>query len=308
MSSNTEGFVDVEGTGSSHPCHDACAPSQNAGKEELAIFLRAVGVVDAATVAAVMAQEQLHDEDSFLSLDGDDIAELLTMCQKAGVSVGDRSKLKNAIRRSGNTHVPETTPRRPMVASRAVPSPAPEPEFVGETKTAPSQTNQPPLNFVSAWQSQPPPPQSPPQPQPPPQPQHRPGPLPTAQAQPQPPRPASPNPFIHLNNPHMNELVIHLLSLLNPIRTGVADFIDSMAEKYVRPHIQQQMAPQSLDGQRRSWMHSTLPRLLVIYAFVRGVSSIFTRVDSMMAFLLGFFLRKKQTPAVASAEATTSAT
>jgi hypothetical protein len=44
---------------------------------------------------------------------------------------------------------------------------------------------------------------------------------------------------------------------------------------------------------RQSWINSTLPRLLLFYGIFRGFVAMTTRVDSMMAFFIGFFLRKR---------------
>jgi hypothetical protein len=40
-------------------------------------------------------------------------------------------------------------------------------------------------------------------------------------------------------------------------------------------------------------LQGSLPRVVLAFAVLRSITSIFTRVDSMMAFLLGFFLRKR---------------
>ena len=44
---------------------------------------------------------------------------------------------------------------------------------------------------------------------------------------------------------------------------------------------------------RQSWINTTMPRLLLFYGIFRGFVAMTTRVDSMMAFFIGFFLRKR---------------
>ena len=119
----------------------------------------------------------------------------------------------------------------------------------------------------------------------------------------------------------MSNFIDAVMVMLNPLRAGTADFIDAKFAQYIRPVLNGQGLPgyagaparlsaSSLAGMRCSrrwgcaagtlsanqptWLSTTLPRLVLCYAIFRGFVAMTTRVDSMMAFFIGFFLRRRE--------------
>jgi hypothetical protein len=116
------------------------------------------------------------------------------------------------------------------------------------------------------------------------------------------PVPRSPfrNPFASAGFAQAQGFFEAMMVMLGPIRSGAADFIDAMALKYVRPVLAGRGfeafgysgSPLANAG-RHSWINSAMPRLLLFYGIFRGFVAMTTRVDSMMAFFIGFFLRRR---------------
>ena len=100
-------FVRVDGAGPSAPPPDL-----------LINQLAAAGVAETAKLAAHLRACHL-DERSIVTLDHEDLVEVLQSARQAGVSVGDRAKLKALVRRSGSDH---TIPTGPWQHTPAPPS------------------------------------------------------------------------------------------------------------------------------------------------------------------------------------------
>jgi hypothetical protein len=308
-------FVEVNVRRAAQSFECAAATGIGEGREDgddvLLAYLRGVGVCDIATMAGVIRGQDLLPA-HLPGLDADDIVELLAACRKAGVTVGDRSKLKIAMRRQGNTQVP-VTPRPSPAAAMPTHHPGSSFRYHGRTPSSPRDAAEYPEPEAAAaavaggavesaaQQPQHTPVQPAPEPAPAPQPsQQREPPQPQPQSQWEQQQPRSPQQnFSASHGPQLQGMMASLLMFVGPLRDGVADFIDSIADKYVRPFISSQLAAaQGLsDGQSnapaRNWLQGSLPRVVLAFAVLRSITSIFTRVDSMMAFLLGFFLRKR---------------
>jgi hypothetical protein len=243
-----EGFVEVQ----------TSAAADGPERDELGAFLHGIGVAESAEVASVLRADQILEPAWLLRLDSDDLLELLSSCKSRGVTVGDRAKLKNAIRQAGNDAVlgNDAVPMTPVSAAARK---RPHGRSDGQ-KSPPPQSPQP--GPAPRWGSA--------------------GPQ-NAHSDANPPQMGSSNTAqsdSHPFGPQGANLLASFLLLLNPIRHGAADFIDGLAARYLYPNLDDANA---LSG----WRNTTLPRLLVVYAIVRGVASMFTRVDAMMAFLVG---------------------
>ncbi len=176
--------------------------------------------------------------------------------------------------------------------------------------TPTAQWQAPPRTPYPAQQSPPPPPPQAPTPPPrdhepwPPEPAPAPAPAPTPAPAPAPARrPRSPfrNPFAGTGFAQASGFFEALMLMLGPARTGAADFLDAMVARYVKPVLDGRGleafgygGPSVANGSaRQSWVNSTMPRVLLFYGIFRGFVAMTTRVDSMMAFFIGFFLRKR---------------
>ena len=210
---------------------------------------------------------------------------------------------------------PTVSVHAPPAYSQAPPSPQHQHQHQHQHQPPPpttptAQWQDPPRTPYPAQQSPPPPPPQAPTPPPrdhepwPREPAPNPAPAPTPAPAPAPARrPRSPfrNPFAGAAFAQANGFFEALMVMLGPARTGAADFLDAMVARYVKP---------VLDGRgfeafgyggvsvangsaRQSWVNSTMPRLLLFYGIFRGFVAMTTRVDAMMAFFIGFFLRKR---------------
>lgn len=100
-------FVRVDGAGLSTPPPDL-----------LINQLAAAGVAETAKLAAHLRACHL-DERSIVALDHEDLVEVLQSAKQAGVSVGDRAKLKALVRRSGSDHTGTCGPPAPPSSPHA---------------------------------------------------------------------------------------------------------------------------------------------------------------------------------------------
>ena len=90
----------------------------------MASCLEGIGVVEKLAVARLLRSQQILEPESLLALDGDDIGALFASKMAKGMSVGDRAKLKKAIRNTG--HPPTSTPlSAPPLAAAAAAAAAP---------------------------------------------------------------------------------------------------------------------------------------------------------------------------------------
>ena len=208
----------------------------------------------------------------------------------------------------------------PQAQQQPPPVPLHAPPAYGQAPPPHAQQQPPPPTTPTAqWQAPPrtpyPAQQSPQPPTPPPRdhgpwpPEPAPAPAPAPAPTPAPapasaparnPRSPFRNPFAGTGFAQANGFFEALLVMLGPARSGAADFLDAMVLKYVKPVLDGRGFESWYGGSsvanvsaRQSWINSTLPRLLLFYGIFRGFVAMTTRVDSMMAFFIGFFLRKR---------------
>ena len=216
-----------------------------------------------------------------------------------------------SLRAQFDTAAPERQHEQPPP-----PVPLHAPPAYGQAPPPQAQQQPPPPTTPTAqWQAPPRTPypahHEPPQAQQPPTPPPRdhgpwppePAPAPAPTPAPAPARnPRSPfrNPFAGTGFAQANGFFEALLVMLGPARSGAADFLDAMVLKYVKPVLDGRGFESWYGGSsvanvsaRQSWINSTLPRLLLFYGIFRGFVAMTTRVDSMMAFFIGFFLWKR---------------
>jgi hypothetical protein len=200
--------------------------------DPLVIYLAAAGVVETSLLAAHLRSCHI-DESSLATLDDGDLVEVLQGCKQAGVSVGDRAKLKALVKRTTSNHTYFTVPE-PHMPSAPPPSPHQPDGDAGQRSRQQQQQQQqqqpaPPTRLISTF----------------------------------------------------NQLAERLM----PLRTGVAEFIDSIAQQYIQPALRE----------NTGWM-ALWARALVVVVMLKGVSAVVKRrhgSSAFAAFLCGFFIRPR---------------
>ena len=83
------------------------------------------------------------------------------------------------------------------------------------------------------------------------------------------------------------------VSMLESLQTPVRPPASASSLAGLRCSHRWRCAAGTLSANQPTWLSTTLPRLVLCYAIFRGFVAMTTRVDSMMAFFIGFFLRRR---------------